>query len=59
MKLWVAIMFALTLSLDSFWVGVAYGLKGIRTPWYSQAVISGASVVMVLFSMSAGSVVGR
>ena len=44
--------------MDSFWVGLAYGLKGIRTPWFSLAVISGTSAGMVLISMLAGNLVG-
>ena len=52
-------LLALSVSLDGFGVGVAYGLRRIRIPALSVAVISGCSALAVALAMSAGQLLGR
>jgi putative sporulation protein YtaF len=48
------LLFALAVSTDGFMVGVAYGIKKIRVPMLSLAVIAVASALAVTVSMVCG-----
>ena len=57
MPVWTGIsllFLAFAVSLDSFGVGVTYGLRKIRIPLLSILVITCFSGGMILFSMSVG-----
>jgi len=45
---------ALAVSLDSFGVGVTYGMRKIRIPFYSILIIGFASAIMIWTSMKLG-----
>jgi putative Mn2+ efflux pump MntP len=45
---------ALAVSLDGFGVGVTYGLRKIRIPWISIAIISICSGIIIFISMQIG-----
>ncbi|SDF48715.1 putative sporulation protein YtaF [Paenibacillus sp. cl6col] len=45
---------AFALSLDSFGVGMTYGLRRLRIPWTSIAVIACCSGLVILLSMQVG-----
>ncbi|WP_372636321.1 manganese efflux pump, partial [Cohnella sp.] len=44
------LLLALAVSLDGFGVGVTYGLRGIRVPWVSIAIIAACSGLMLFIS---------
>ncbi len=48
------IILALAVSLDSFGVGVTYGLRKVRIPFFSIIIIGLASAAMILLSMQLG-----
>lgn len=48
------VLFALALSMDALVTGVVYGLRQIRVPWPSLAVISGTSMVAIGLSTLTG-----
>lgn len=50
------LILAFALSLDSFGVGMTYGLRRLRIPWTSIAVISCCSGLVILLSMQVGNV---
>lgn len=45
---------AFAVSLDSFGVGVTYGLRSIRIPWPSIVVVTGCSALLMIISMHIG-----
>lgn len=59
MELLTLMAFALALNMDALGTGVAYGIRKIRIPFTSLLIISGMSVVTILFSMTAGRVVSQ
>ncbi|GAB6157279.1 sporulation membrane protein YtaF [Desulfotomaculum varum] len=59
MELLTLIAFALALNMDALGTGVAYGLRQIRIPLPSLLIISGMSVLTILFSMTAGRLVAQ
>ncbi|CAM3789918.1 sporulation membrane protein YtaF [Marinicrinis lubricantis] len=50
---------AFAVSLDGFSVGITYGMRNIRTPLFSIAIICACSGVLIFFSMQLGSVMLR
>lgn len=48
------ILLALALSLDSLMVGLLYGARQIRLPWGAMAIVSLATALLLLASMTAG-----
>lgn len=54
MELVALIMFALALNMDSFAAGVAYGVRGIKLPITSLAIISIMSMSAITISMLLG-----
>lgn len=48
------LLIALAVSLDSCSVGLLYGARGIRIPWYSVAIIAACSGVVIGCSMLIG-----
>ncbi|MDA8234501.1 MAG: sporulation membrane protein YtaF [Clostridia bacterium] len=54
MELFSLVIFAFALSLDGFGVGVAYGMRRIKIPIYSIAVVSITSAMVIGLSMAAG-----
>lgn len=59
MELLTLLAFALALNMDALGTGVAYGIRKIRIPFTSLLIISGMSVLTVLFSMLAGKMVSQ
>lgn len=53
-----AVIFALAISADTFGVGLAYGLRGLRVPAASMAVICLMTVGIIALSLVAGTSVG-
>src|SRR5690606_18851213 len=51
-------LLALSVSLDGFGAGVAYGLCRIRIPALSVLIIAGCSALAVALGMSAGRILG-
>lgn len=51
--------FALALNMDALGTGVAYGFRKIRIPFTSLLIISGMSVLTIIFSMTAGKMVSQ
>ncbi|WP_343224439.1 MntP/YtaF family protein [Paenibacillus sp. ACRRX] len=51
------IVLAFALSLDSFGVGMTYGIRKLRIPWLSIVIISVCSGLIILLSMQVGSVI--
>ncbi|GAX89497.1 sporulation membrane protein YtaF [Effusibacillus lacus] len=45
---------AFAVSLDGFGVGITYGLRGIRFPWWSLGVVTVLSATVILVSMGIG-----
>ncbi|TDA68892.1 MAG: sporulation membrane protein YtaF [Clostridia bacterium] len=58
MELGSAVLFALAISVDTFGVGLAYGLRGIRVPAASRAIICLITVGIIASSLAAGTAVG-
>lgn len=58
MNLMTALLFAVAISLDGLGAGVAYGLKNIRIPFLSLAVIGAVTVVMMGLATAAASWLG-
>lgn len=54
MELVAVFLFAMALSTDGFFVGIAYGLKHIKIPLASQSIIVLLSVFAVTISMLCG-----
>lgn len=54
MELLALVMFALALNMDSFAAGVAYGVRNIKLPVLSLAIISLMSMGAISLSMLAG-----
>lgn len=54
MGIGAAIFFALAISADTFGVGLAYGLRGIRVPAASMAVICLMTMGIIVLSLVAG-----
>jgi len=54
MALTAMVVFALAVSADGFGVGVAYGVRNIKIPFLSLAVICLASMLVVSVSMGLG-----
>ncbi|WP_018132037.1 MntP/YtaF family protein [Effusibacillus pohliae] len=52
-------MLAFAVSLDGFGVGITYGLRTIRFPWWSLVVVTLLSATMILVSMSIGGLIVR
>lgn len=52
-------LLALAVSLDGFGAGVTYGLRKIRIPWSSVAIIAGCSGLVFLLSMEIGQWLAR
>ena len=48
------VLFAIAISIDGFLVGVAQGMRGIRVPGATLAVINVVSAVVVFLSLSSG-----
>jgi putative sporulation protein YtaF len=59
MELLAMVAFALALNMDALGTGVAYGIRKIRIPFLSLLIISGMSVITIVFSMSAGQMVSQ
>ncbi|MEW6065772.1 sporulation protein YtaF [Desulforamulus profundi] len=59
MDLLTMVAFALALNMDALGTGVAYGIRNIRIPFSSLLIISGMSVLTVVFSMTAGRMVSQ
>jgi putative sporulation protein YtaF len=51
---WSALVLAVALSLDGLGVGVAYGIRKIRTPLSSLLIIATCSIIAMSISMLAG-----
>lgn len=41
--------------MDALGMGVSYGLRGIRTPWYARLILCGISTVITGLAVGAGS----
>lgn len=54
MSAFYLLILALAVSLDSFGVGITYGLRKIKIPMLSILIISIASAIMILISMQIG-----
>lgn len=50
----LTVLFAMALSLDSFGVGISYGLRQIRLPFAALLIICTCSGMMLAISMAAG-----
>ncbi|RYD06864.1 sporulation membrane protein YtaF [Desulforamulus aquiferis] len=59
MEFLTLVAFALALNMDALGTGVAYGFRKIRIPFTSLLIISGMSVLTIVFSMSAGKMVSQ
>lgn len=59
MEFLTLLAFALALNMDALGTGVAYGIRQIRIPFLSLLIISGMSVITILFSMLAGHMVSQ
>lgn len=53
MNLMTGLLFAVAVSLDGLGAGIAYGLKNIRMPFSSMAVIGTATVAMMWLAVAA------
>jgi putative sporulation protein YtaF len=53
-KLFSLIVLAFAVSLDSFGAGLTYGLRKIRIPFRSIAIITLCSAAMIVISMTLG-----
>lgn len=54
MKLASLFLLAFAVSLDGFGVGMTYGLRKIRFPWWSLAIVTMLSALMILLAMGLG-----
>ncbi|WP_232699898.1 sporulation membrane protein YtaF [Brevibacillus daliensis] len=53
---WIPLLLvSLAISLDGFGVGLSYGLRRMKLPFFSFLVIGGCSFLVIFFSMSIGS----
>lgn len=59
MEFLIMVAFALALNMDALGTGVAYGFRKIRIPFTSLLIISGMSVLTIVFSMSAGKMLAQ
>ena len=53
----MALLFALAVSLDGLGVGLAYGMRKVKIPLRSMAVICGISTLIIIISMLLGKIV--
>jgi putative sporulation protein YtaF len=53
-KLASLFLLAFAVSLDGFGVGMTYGLRKIRFPWWSLAIVTFLSTSMILLAMGLG-----
>ena len=52
-----AVFVALAISLDSFGVGLTFGLKKVRVPLMSIAIICGMTIMALILSMGLGTMI--
>lgn len=52
--MWLAALLVLAVSADGVAVGAAYGLRGIRIPWSSLAIVGLASNLAALLAVGGG-----
>ena len=57
MALLTILLIAISLSMDALAMGISYGLRGIRTPWYARLILCGVSVFITGSAVAAGSLV--
>jgi putative sporulation protein YtaF len=50
---------AFAVSIDGLGVGITYGLRGIRFPWWSLLIVTILTAMMILMSMGLGSLLVR
>lgn len=48
------VLFSLASNLDNLGFGIAYGLRGVKVPWLSNAVVAGVSGFATWLTMVAG-----
>ncbi|HEU4962303.1 MAG TPA: sporulation membrane protein YtaF [Bacilli bacterium] len=53
------LVLAFAVSLDGFGVGITYGLRKIRIPWWSLLVVTLCAASMILVAMQVGSVLSQ
>lgn len=53
------IVLAMALSLDSFGVGLTYGMRKIKIPWHSLVFIGLCSGISILIAMSVGTTLAQ
>ncbi|MDS1030751.1 sporulation membrane protein YtaF [Bacillota bacterium LX-D] len=54
-----AMIFALAVSLDGFGVGISYGIRRIKVPWYSLLIICLTSTLAITISMLFGNMLAQ
>ncbi len=54
-----ALLFAFAVSLDGFGVGISYGVRRIRIPFFSLLIICLSSAIAITLSMLFGGVISR
>lgn len=57
MTLLAILLIAISLSMDALGMGVSYGLRGIRTPWYARLILCGVSALITGIAVGAGSLI--
>jgi putative sporulation protein YtaF len=57
---WISsLVFAVTLSIDSFFAGSTYGMKNIKISWKSQLILTAAASLALMLSMTFGGIVEK
>ena len=59
MELIPVLLFAFAVSLDSFGVGLSYGIRKIVVPWFSIIIICLTSSIATIFSMFFGNMIAH
>lgn len=55
----MALLLAVSLSIDALGIGISYGLRNIKTPWYAKLIISIVSFLLTLLAFSFGTAVSN
>ncbi len=59
MALWTLLALAFAVSLDSFGVGLTYGMRKMKLPFKSLIFIASCSALVILIAMAVGTVISQ
>jgi putative sporulation protein YtaF len=57
LSIFTSLILAIAVSIDGLSVGIIYGMKGIKVPWFSQLIIALATSTALMIAMCFGNVI--